>query len=78
MYRDPEGIHSLEQSDYSGNIHNNNNGIDDSYYKRRIESLNEEIKALNEKNVTLNKKIIMVQLCHNCYIIVCNKIFSLD
>ena len=52
MYRDPEGIHCLEQRTNCNESVKNTADIDntkDSYYKKRIESLNEEIKALNNK-----------------------------
>lgn len=36
------------------------NGTDDSYYKSRIMTLNEEIIALNKKNKTLNNELVKV------------------
>ena len=44
--------------DHIDNANNKNIGvtniIDDSYYKSRIQELNEEVIALNEKNKVLN------------------------
>ena len=52
MYQDPEGTHSLEQSDHPEMTNKNTVTIDaddNSYYKQRILTLNEEIKALNNE-----------------------------
>ena len=74
MYHDPKGTRSLEQTDYHSGVNNNKNTptdgtADDNYYKRRIESLNEEIKTLNEKNTSLNRRlstVAMHYLFHYC------------
>ena len=51
VYQDPEGMRSLEQNSSSEASNRNPvaNDSDDNYYKRRITSLNEEIKALNDE-----------------------------
>ena len=52
MYQDPEGTRSLEQSDHPEMTNKNTVTIDaddNSYYKQRILTLNEEIKALNNE-----------------------------
>lgn len=64
VYQDPEGIHSLDQSDSSDSeiIDNKNfvSNTDDEYYKNRIVNLNEEIIALNKRNKSLNDELAMV------------------
>ena len=65
MYRDPEGIHSLQQRDDNKIIAAN--GTDASYYKSRIMSLNEEIIALNKRNKILNDELIMVGIFYLFY-----------
>ena len=62
MYHDPKGTRSLEQTNYTETSTKNTsiNSTDDNYYKKRIETLNEEIKALNDENKSLNNKLAMV------------------
>ena len=52
VYQDQEGTRSLEQSDHPEMTNKNTVTIDaddNSYYKQRILTLNEEIKALNNE-----------------------------
>ena len=77
MYQDPEGIHSLDQSDHSGSDGNDNmNNTDDEYYKSRIMNLNEEIMALNKKNKSLNDELAMVGSCVLTLLLYVDKTFS--
>ena len=52
MYQDPEGTHSLEQGVCLETTNRSTvtyDTGDSAYYKKRILSLNEEIKALNNE-----------------------------
>ena len=55
VYQDPEGTQTLEKNSHSEIAKRNsvtnitNDTTDDIYYKRRIMSLNEEIKTLNDE-----------------------------
>ena len=65
MYKDPEGTHSLQQSDHPEMSNKNTVTVDaddNNYYKQRILSLNEEIKALNKEVAMLT------QHCIKCFI----------
>ena len=58
VYQDPEGTRSLEQTyNHTAEITNKNNvtnDADDNYYKKRVLTLNEEIKALNDELAKVN------------------------
>ena len=49
VYRDPEGEHCLDQHSYKSNSDGNANHQSEEEYKKRIQSLNLEIKRLNER-----------------------------
>jgi len=44
VYRDPEGLHSLDSSDNADSYH-----LIEESYQKRIEILNSEIKSLTEE-----------------------------
>ena len=63
VYQDPEGTRSLEKTDHIDAANNQTavtNGTDDSFYKSRIMSLNEEIINLNKMIKALNDELAMV------------------
>ena len=63
VYQDPEGTHSLEKTDDIDAANTQkfiSNGTDDSFYKSRIMSLNEEIIDLNKTIKALNDELAMV------------------
>ena len=71
VYQDPEGMRSLEQDGYPAAEMTNKSTVtvdtgDNAYYKKRILSLNEEIKALNNE-------VAMVST--NCFIMVYAQVF---
>ena len=53
VYQDPEGTHTLDHSKNNTEATNNKTAVDNDgdngYYKKRIISLNEEIKNLNDE-----------------------------
>ena len=50
VYRDPEGEHCLDQHSYKSKSDGNaNHQFSEEDYKKRIQSLNLEIKGLNER-----------------------------
>jgi len=62
VFRDPEGTHSLEQNGHPESKKNITSGTDDDYYKKRIENLNEEIKALNDELTLVDMTLFYVSV----------------
>ena len=68
VYQDPEGTRSLAKSDHTDAANNTNFGAsssDETYYKSRIQELNQEIIVLNKKNKSLNDELATVSMLHN-------------
>ena len=72
MYKDPEGTRSLEKTDNVDAVSSGQlqkvavNSTDESYYKGRITSLNEEVIDLNKKIKALNDELAMVGEQYSC------------
>ena len=74
MYQDPEGTRSLEQSDHpeiTNKITVTVHADDNNYYKQRILTLNEEIKALNKEVAMVTQLHLIFHYC------VCLNVFPL-
>ena len=72
MYQDPEGMRSLEQDGYPAAEMTNKSTVtvdtgDNAYYKKRILSLNEEIKALNNEVAMVSTKIVSSWCMLKCF-----------